>query len=92
MRFIALQLGEIFVAVFVGCFQKYTIAVSIDIKDPPPIVFFMVVLHKSILGYNKIPLSSENGKNGDVPRGNFSNHFMIIIVFIQLHCSKSTTL
>ena len=51
-------------------------------KEPnPPWVFQTVILHKNILEENIIPFQLRNAKTGDVPRGNFLNRFMIIIVF-----------
>ena len=61
-------------------------------KDPPPPGFFTVIVHKIILSKSKIPTGSISDKKLSVPRWNFSNYLMKIMIFIQLYRSKSATL
>ena len=62
------------------------------VKEPPPLDFWTLIIHKIILSKSIIPTVSNNEKYLSVPRGGFSNYFMKNIVFNQLYCSMSATL
>ena len=54
--------------------------------------FCIVIVHKIILSKSIGPTKSISEKKINVPRGNFLNYFMRIIVFSQLYPSKSANL
>ena len=63
------------------------------LKDPPPTwVFSTVIVNEIILSKSIIPTGQFMTLKVSVPGGNFSNYFMIIIVFSRLYRSKFATL
>ena len=64
---------------------------NVRIKDPP-LDFCTVIVHKIILSKSTARMGSISDKELSVPRGDFSNYFMTMILFSQSYCSKSETL